>query len=298
MNPELVPMKSSEYALLRKMLAWEQGFWGPVCQILAKSLTLEGVIQTKTQIPRSSKPFLLYKHVATGEVFSVPDVQLPLSELVTAHYRLWAMYRDGVSVPQDQTKADKWFVKAAAYGIPPWWAEEKRNGRHRSGQASIQNQPRQNEPPVGQSQERTFTDHPGLRMAVILVCIVVAIVFVQQKRADDHARKENEARQMQLLSNQGYRLPPDGSTRMATQEELWREGTVYDYKYHGRSKDGKLIEIYGMKGQQKVFGKFQGYDSGLVYGDISVQGEWLDKGKIKARDAEGNDYEIEITDKE
>lgn len=162
-----------------------------------------------------------------------------------------------------------------------------------------QNQLEQNIAPASLSQERTpFTKHSAFRLTVVLICIVVVFSIAQQRKTENQTQKEIEARRMQNLINQGYRIQPDGSLRMATQEQLWREGSVYDHKYYGKDKSGKLIEIYEVNGQQKVFGKLQGYDRDSVYGDISVQGEWVGKGKIKARDAEGNEYEIEVTGKE
>ena len=225
---------------------------------------------------------------------------------VLAQYRLGGMYANGKGVNQDFAEAADWNGKAAAQGMKeaqehqPWLlASAQRKIPASPRQFEIEKQPNQNVTTVRQSSERTsFTNRPALRVTAFFVCVIVAICFAQQRKARVKLEKQLESQRMRILIDQGYRTQPDGSTRLATQEELWQEGSLYDYKYFGKDKNGKLMEIYGMKGQQKIFGKFQGYDSELTYGDISIEGEWIDKGKIKARDKEGNEFEIEITGKE
>ena len=135
-------------------------------------------------------------------------------------------------------------------------------------------------------------------MAVVLAVLVLIFCIVKARNDDARTQRNLDSLRVKGLVDQGYRVDPDASAfKQASPEQLWREGAVCDYRYTAKDANGRDMEIFAMQGQQRVFGRYVGWDSGLEHGDIAIEGAWNGNGAVKAWDAAGNQFDVRITGK-
>ncbi len=138
---------------------------------------------------------------------------------------------------------------------------------------------------------RTFKELSNLQARASLVVVIVFVLSVLGCKQSSKEQRDREFARVERLLQMGYRLQPDGTLRMGTRVQLWREGTVCDHRYlvmAGRTEG----EVYAMNGEKQVFGMLDRERRGDRAREI--KGEWVGRGQIRASDIDSNEFDLTV----
>lgn len=130
-------------------------------------------------------------------------------------------------------------------------------------------------------------------VAAIVALVIVGSV-VKSCNQEANRRRNIEFYKQESLAKRGYRLNENGVMTPQSEDQQWREGINVDYKYEGRESTGK-VAVFAKKDQKKVYVQKNDYDETGLYGPVSYEGQWIDKGVVSYKDRDGASRLVTIT---
>jgi hypothetical protein len=108
-----VIQKETAETILRKVIELNDPHYAPAAYILAVMLERKRILKVKEQVKREGKRVFVYEHAKSGDVFTIADPNLHLSQLEQVQHDVAHLLEHGLPSPQAPA------VEAPASGTEP-----------------------------------------------------------------------------------------------------------------------------------------------------------------------------------